>query len=72
MGQVAVGETQWVWQLKRQLFDILIASADASIESPQHLRVKDFKGGKLSSPLRDDRQLCKCLMVRGLLLIEVY
>jgi len=51
-----------VLQLKQQLFDHLLANDHASILSPQHLRVRDFKGGKLSGPLRDDRQLCKCLM----------
>ena len=33
--------------------------------SPHHLRLKDFPRGKLSAPLRDDRQLMKCLLVEN-------
>ena len=32
-------------------------------QSLHHLRLKDFSRGKLSGPLRDDRQLFKCLPV---------
>ena len=37
--------------------------------SPHHLRLKDFPRGKLSAPLRDDRQLMKCLLVRNLVAV---
>jgi hypothetical protein len=64
MGHVFIAEKKTVLQLKQQLFDSALLAAVRSPKNPHCLRLKDFKGGKLSGPLRDDRQLCKCLMVR--------
>jgi hypothetical protein len=38
-----------------------ISFPDAPVSS-KHLRLRDFKGGKLSGPLRDDRLVGRCLL----------
>jgi hypothetical protein len=50
-------------ELSKNKFSIL-SSLPTSItpKTANHLRIRDFKGGKISGPLRDDRLIGRCLL----------
>jgi len=72
LGDLIVAETLSVLQLKQLLFNSW-ASLTSSLTGEgkilavppptfRHLRIRDYKGSKLSGPLRDDRLLHRCLL----------
>lgn len=75
-GDLTVSEKLSISQLKNLIFenweDMSISALsfleDDNIKFPEaplsakHLRLRDFKGGKTSGPLRDDRLIGRCLL----------
>lgn len=76
LDEVAVNEKSTVLAMKKQLFELWptaleklkVSLPEAEVaallspETPNHIRLRDFKGGKLTGPLRDDRIVGRCLL----------
>jgi hypothetical protein len=73
LDDIAISEKASILTIKKQLFEAwasLQAKIDAAgltsntlvPQSPNHIRLRDLKGGKVSGPLRDDRIVGRCLL----------
>jgi hypothetical protein len=65
--EMVVSEKRTVLQLKFQIYDFLVSENNNKVlnklpDSPNHIRIRDLKGGKMSAPMRDDRLLCRCFL----------